>query len=137
MTRDPTTILDIGPKSAARRRRIIANAGTIVWNGPVGVFEYAPVRRHQDDGLGHRPLRGLLHRRRRRHPGGHRQVRHRSDVGYISTGGGGSPKFLEGKMPAIAALEGTLQTGRRRASPLGRPSGRLAIGFAPPPTGGR
>ena len=34
-------ILDIGPQSVAVLKRIVASAGTIVWNGPVGVFEFA------------------------------------------------------------------------------------------------
>lgn len=35
-------ILDIGPQTAAHYAELIANAGTVVWNGPVGVFEFEP-----------------------------------------------------------------------------------------------
>ena len=65
-------ILDIGPKSAAALAAILKQAGTIVWNGPVGVFEIPPVRQgHRVDRARHRGIEGILDRRRRRHHRGH------------------------------------------------------------------
>jgi hypothetical protein len=70
-------ILDIGPDSAAQFAALVAKAGTIVWNGPVGVFEFeAVLGRHAGARAGHRRFRRLLHRRRRGHTGRDRQVRH-------------------------------------------------------------
>ena len=75
-------ILDIGPQTAARLAAIIAEAGTIVWNGPVGVFEFDAVRgRHPAARRGDRGFAALLDRRRRRHARRDRQVRrHRPDL---------------------------------------------------------
>ena len=72
-------ILDIGPQiGGAALKTIIAKAGTIVWNGPVGVFEFDAFA-GGTEALAERDRRvqGVLHRRRRRHAGGDRQVRHR------------------------------------------------------------
>ena len=95
------------PEQRERVAGIVASAGTIVWNGPVGVFEF------DQFGEGTRALaraiaasRGVLDRRRRRHAGRDRQVRRRADISYISTGGGAFLEFLEGKtLPAVAVLE--------------------------------
>ena len=100
-------ILDIGPKSAARLGEIIANAGTIVWNGPVGVFELpqfaggtkmlASAIAHSEafsiagggDTLAAIDLFGIADK-----------------ISYISTGGGAFLEFVEGKvLPAVAMLE--------------------------------
>ena len=59
-------ILDVGPKTAAMLSQIIANAGTIVWNGPVGVFElpqFAGGTKMMASAIA--PLRSFLDRRRR------------------------------------------------------------------------
>ena len=68
-------ILDIGPDTADRFARMLSDAGTIVWNGPVGVFEF------DQFGEGTRTLAqaiarssGVLDRRRRRHAGGDREI---------------------------------------------------------------
>ncbi|MFO1316293.1 MAG: phosphoglycerate kinase [Burkholderiales bacterium] len=100
-------ILDVGPTSAAFAKIAIATAGTIVWNGPVGVFEFdafaegtkaiahAIAESHAfsiaggGDTLAAIAKFGIADR-----------------IGYISTGGGAFLEFLEGKtLPAVAALE--------------------------------
>ncbi|MCX8145761.1 MAG: phosphoglycerate kinase [Azovibrio sp.] len=100
-------ILDVGPKTAARLAEIIANAGTIVWNGPVGVFEYA-----QFAGGTKMLASAIAHSQAFSIAGGGdtlaaiAKFHIADDVGYISTGGGAFLEFLEGKtLPAIAALE--------------------------------
>jgi phosphoglycerate kinase len=100
-------ILDIGPRSAAHLAQIVANAGTIVWNGPVGVFEYA-----QFAGGTKMLASAIAHSQAFSIAGGGDTLAAiakfdiAGDVGYISTGGGAFLEFLEGKtLPAIAALE--------------------------------
>jgi phosphoglycerate kinase len=100
-------ILDIGPKSAAHLGQIVANAGTIVWNGPVGVFEYA-----QFAGGTKMLASSIAHSEAFSIAGGGDTLAAiakfdiADNVGYISTGGGAFLEFLEGKtLPAIAALE--------------------------------
>jgi phosphoglycerate kinase len=100
-------ILDIGPRSAAKLSEIIANAGTIVWNGPVGVFElpqFAGGTKMLASAIAHSEAFSIA--------GGGDTLAAiakfdiANDVGYISTGGGAFLEFLEGKtLPAIAALE--------------------------------
>ncbi len=100
-------ILDVGPKTAAKLSEIIANAGTIVWNGPVGVFElpqFAGGTKMMASAIAHSEAFSIagggdtLAAIAKFHIG--------EDVGYISTGGGAFLEFLEGKtLPAIAALE--------------------------------
>ena len=101
-------IFDIGPETAARFARMMHDAGTIVWNGPVGVFEF------DQFGEGTRILgeaiaafQRVFDRRGRRYARCRRQVQYRSeDISYISTGGGAFLEFLEGKtLPAVAMLE--------------------------------
>ena len=100
-------ILDIGPKSSAKLTEIIAHAGTIVWNGPVGVFEYpqfAGGTKMMASAIAHSDAFSIA-------GGGDTlaaiaKFSIAEDVGYISTGGGAFLEFLEGKtLPAIAALE--------------------------------
>ena len=100
-------ILDVGPKTAARLADIIAHAGTIVWNGPVGVFEY-----DQFAGGTKMLASAIAHSSAFCIAGGGDTLAAiakfdiAQDVGYISTGGGAFLEFLEGKtLPAIAALE--------------------------------
>jgi phosphoglycerate kinase len=100
-------ILDVGPDTAARLGEIVANAGTIVWNGPVGVFEFA-----QFAG-GTRTLAAAIANSRAFSIAGGGDTLAAiakfdiaDQVGYISTGGGAFLEFLEGKtLPAIAVLE--------------------------------
>jgi phosphoglycerate kinase len=100
-------ILDVGPKSAAQLAQIVANAGTIVWNGPVGVFEHA-----QFSGGTKMLASAIAHSEAFSIAGGGDTLAAiakfdiAGDIGYISTGGGAFLEFLEGKtLPAIAALE--------------------------------
>lgn len=100
-------ILDIGPRSAVRLAEIVTNAGTIVWNGPVGVFEY-----DQFAGGTKMLASAIAHSEAFTIAGGGDTLAAIAkfsigrDVGYISTGGGAFLEFLEGKtLPAIAALE--------------------------------
>jgi len=100
-------ILDVGPKSSVRLTEIIAHAGTIVWNGPIGVFEH-----NQFAGGTKMMASAIAHSEAFTIAGGGDtlaaiakfDIAH--NVGYISTGGGAFLEFLEGKtLPAIAALE--------------------------------
>ncbi|MCB1894698.1 MAG: phosphoglycerate kinase [Zoogloeaceae bacterium] len=100
-------ILDVGPKSSVRLAEIIAHAGTIVWNGPIGVFEYP-----QFAGGTKMMASAIAHSEAFSIAGGGdtlaaiAKFNIADDVGYISTGGGAFLEFLEGKaLPAIAALE--------------------------------
>ena len=100
-------ILDFGPKSSAKLAEIIAHAGTIVWNGPVGVFEHA-----QFAGGTKMMASAIAHSEAFSIAGGGdtlaaiAKFHIADDVGYISTGGGAFLEFLEGKtLPAIAALQ--------------------------------
>jgi phosphoglycerate kinase len=100
-------ILDIGPKTAARYAELIASAGTVVWNGPVGVFEFDAF------GKGTEAMaRAIAASKAFSIAGGGDTLAAidkygiASDVGYISTGGGAFLEFLEGKvLPAVEALE--------------------------------
>jgi phosphoglycerate kinase len=100
-------ILDIGPKTAVKLCEIIANAGTIVWNGPVGVFEMP-----QFAGGTKMLAAAIAHSEGFSIAGGGDTLAAiakfdiHDQVGYISTGGGAFLEFLEGKtLPAIAVLE--------------------------------
>jgi phosphoglycerate kinase len=99
-------ILDIGPQTAAHYAEIVKNAGTVVWNGPVGVFEFDAF------GKGTEALaRAIASSNAFSIAGGGDTLAAvdkygiAGDVGYISTGGGAFLEFLEGKtLPAVAAL---------------------------------
>jgi phosphoglycerate kinase len=100
-------ILDVGPHTAVKLCEIIANAGTIVWNGPVGVFEFA-----QFAGGTKMLAAAIAHSEAFSIAGGGDTLAAiakfdiGNDVGYISTGGGAFLEFLEGKtLPAIEVLE--------------------------------
>lgn len=100
-------ILDIGPKAAAELAEILKNAGTIVWNGPVGVFEFA-----QFAGGTEVVSRAVADSNGFSIAGGGDTLAAiakfgiTDQIGYISTGGGAFLEFLEGKeLPAVAALE--------------------------------
>ena len=100
-------ILDIGPDTAARYAALIARAGTVVWNGPVGVFEFEAFS-HGTETL----ARAIAASPAFSIAGGGDTLAAvdkygiADKVGYISTGGGAFLEFLEGKtLPAVAALD--------------------------------
>jgi phosphoglycerate kinase len=100
-------ILDIGPQTAARYAAMIAKAGTVVWNGPVGVFEFEAFG-HGTDVLAH----AIAESKAFSIAGGGDTLAAvdkygiADKVSYISTGGGAFLEFLEGKtLPAVAMLE--------------------------------
>jgi phosphoglycerate kinase len=104
---DDDLILDIGPRTVAALVQVIARAGTVVWNGPVGVFEFDPFSagtRAIADAIASSPAFSIA--------GGGDTVAAITKFGvadrvsYISTGGGAFLEFLEGKtLPAVAVLE--------------------------------
>lgn len=100
-------ILDVGPASAERLARILDGAGTVIWNGPVGAFEYAPFAagtRRLAQAVAASPAFSLA-------GGGDTLAAIEAfgaadGVSRVSTGGGAFLEFLEGrKLPAVAALE--------------------------------
>ena len=100
-------ILDIGPQSVAALKLIVARAGTIVWNGPVGVFEFdafANGTRALADAIIGSSAFSIA-------GGGDtvaaiNQLGIADRIGYISTAGGAFLEFVEGKkLPAVAILE--------------------------------
>lgn len=100
-------ILDIGPKTAAKYAEMAEQAGTVIWNGPVGVFEF------DQFGEGTRTLaHGIANGRGFSMAGGGDTLaavdkyQITDKLSYISTGGGAFLEFLEGKkLPAVAVLE--------------------------------
>ncbi len=104
---DDDMIFDIGPKSAAELVEIIKNAGTVVWNGPVGVFEF------DQFGEGTKAISmAIAETNAFTLAGGGDTIAaiQKYDiydrVSYISTAGGAFLEFLEGKtLPAVAMLE--------------------------------
>ena len=104
---DNDMILDIGPETAERFAAMMLAAGTVLWNGPVGVFEF------DQFGEGTRILgQAIAASSAYSIAGGGDTLAAvdkyniASDVSYISTGGGAFLEFLEGKdLPAISVLE--------------------------------
>jgi len=104
---DDDMILDIGPQTAARFAQIMQSAATIVWNGPVGVFEF------DQFGEGTKSLAQAIASSSAFSIAGGGDTLAAVDkygvsdqVSYISTGGGAFLEFLEGKqLPAVAMLE--------------------------------
>jgi phosphoglycerate kinase len=100
-------ILDIGPDSAEQFGRVLASAGTILWNGPVGVFEF------EQFGEGTRTLANAIARSKAFSLAGGgdtlaaiEKYKIEESISYISTGGGAFLEFVEGKkLPAVAVLE--------------------------------
>ena len=100
-------ILDIGPQSVQALRSLVARAGTIVWNGPVGVFEFesfAAGTKAIAEAIAASPAFSIA--------GGGDTIAAINKfgvadrIGYISTAGGAFLEFLEGKtLPAVAILE--------------------------------
>lgn len=104
---DDDMIFDIGPNSAAELAEIIKNAGTVVWNGPVGVFEF------DQFGEGTKAIAMAIAESSAFSIAGGGDTLAAIDkyditdkVSYISTGGGAFLEFLEGKeLPAVTMLE--------------------------------
>jgi phosphoglycerate kinase len=100
-------ILDIGPDSAEAMAALVASAGTILWNGPVGVFEFAQF------GEGTRTLATAIARSKAFSLAGGgdtlaaiEKYGIEDSISYISTGGGAFLEFVEGKkLPAVEILE--------------------------------
>lgn len=100
-------ILDIGPRTAAQYAQLIGKAGTVVWNGPVGVFEFEAFSKGTEAlarAIASSPAFSIA--------GGGDTLAAvdkfdiAQQVSYISTGGGAFLEFLEGKtLPAVAALD--------------------------------
>jgi phosphoglycerate kinase len=103
---DDDMILDIGPKTAAMLAQQLASAGTIVWNGPVGVFEF------DQFGNGTKTLATAIADSKAFSIAGGGDTLAAiakygitDKIGYISTGGGAFLEFLEGKtLPAVEIL---------------------------------
>ena len=104
---DDDMIFDIGPKTAATLAEILKTAGTIVWNGPVGVFEF------NQFGEGTKEIAMAIAESEAFSIAGGgdtlaavTKYKICDDVSYISTGGGAFLEFLEGKkLPAVEILE--------------------------------
>lgn len=100
-------ILDIGPDTAERLARLIGEAGTVLWNGPVGVFEF------DQFGEGTRAIASAIASSKAFSLAGGgdtlaaiEKYGVEDGISYISTGGGAFLEFVEGKkLPAVAALE--------------------------------
>jgi phosphoglycerate kinase len=104
---DDEMILDIGPDTARAYAELVADAGTVVWNGPLGVFEieqFAAGTRSLAESVAASAAFSIV-------GGGDtlaaiEQFGVADRISYISTGGGAFLEFLEGKeLPAVAVLE--------------------------------
>ncbi|MGH8250313.1 MAG: phosphoglycerate kinase [Steroidobacteraceae bacterium] len=104
---DGEMILDVGPDSTEVIAALVAGAGTVIWNGPLGVFE------HDQFGAGTRALAEAIARSKAFSLAGGgdtlaaiEKYGVEGDISYISTGGGAFLEFVEGRtLPAVAALE--------------------------------
>jgi phosphoglycerate kinase len=100
-------ILDIGPDTADRFSELLQSAGTVIWNGPVGVFEF------EQFGEGTRAIAHAIARSKAFSLAGGgdtlaaiEKYNIEDGISYISTGGGAFLEFVEGKtLPAVAVLE--------------------------------
>ena len=100
-------ILDIGPDTAERFARAVGDAGTVLWNGPVGVFEF------DQFGEGTKSLANAIARSKAFSLAGGgdtlaaiEKYNVEDGISYISTGGGAFLEFVEGKpLPAVVMLE--------------------------------
>ena len=106
---DSWMMLDVGPRTVDAFAAVIASAGTVVWNGPLGVYEMEPFRRGTEavaEAVAGSKAVSIV--------GGGDLVAALANLGldqaitHISTGGGATLEFLEGKqLPGIKALEET------------------------------
>ncbi len=112
---DDDMILDIGPETARRYAASIGAAGTVVWNGPVGVFEFEAF------GAGTRSIAEAIASSSAFSIAGGgdtlaavEKYAVEEGIDYISTGGGAFLEFLEGReLPAVTALEARGDNGSR------------------------
>ena len=105
--RDQDMILDVGPKTASQMSALLASAKTVIWNGPVGVFEndaFAGGTRALTEAIAASSAFSLA--------GGGDTLAAidkygvADQISYISTDGGAFLEFVEGKvLPAVAMLE--------------------------------
>ena len=109
-------IMDIGPESLNNIKKIIANAGTILWNGPLGVFEFKNFSKGTQE-----LAEAIANSEAFSIAGGGDTLAEISSfsvadkISYISTGGGAFLEFIEGKtLPAIAMLEQRTSTEAER-----------------------
>jgi phosphoglycerate kinase len=102
--------LDIGPETARKYAEIIRSAGTVVWNGPMGVFELPPFdagTKAVADAVAEATIKGGI----TIIGGGDsaaavEQMGYAEKVSHVSTGGGASLEMLEGKaFETVAALD--------------------------------
>ena len=114
---DDDLILDVGPETAGTYAGILQEAATIIWNGPVGVFEFAPFShgtRALAEAIAGSPAFSVA-------GGGDTlaaiaRFQVADKISYISTGGGAFLEFLEGKtLPAVQVLEEAAQAWRAAA----------------------
>ncbi len=104
---DDEMILDIGPDTAEQLSEVLKSAGTIIWNGPVGVFEF------DQFGEGTQAIAHAIARSKAFSLAGGgdtlaaiEKYGVEDGISYISTGGGAFLEFVEGKtLPAVAVLE--------------------------------
>ena len=104
---DDDMILDVGPETAGEFAQLLKNAKTILWNGPVGVFEF------DQFGNGTKALAEAIAESNAFSLAGGGDTVAAVDkygvadkISYISTGGGAFLEFVEGKtLPAVAVLE--------------------------------
>jgi phosphoglycerate kinase len=105
--RDDEMILDIGPDTAERLSRLLQSAGTIIWNGPVGVFEF------DQFGEGTKAIANAIASSKAFSLAGGgdtlaaiEKYGVEDGISYISTGGGAFLEFVEGQtLPAVAILQ--------------------------------
>jgi phosphoglycerate kinase len=105
--RDDEMILDIGPDTSVRLDRLLQAAGTIIWNGPVGVFEF------DQFGEGTKSIANAIARSKAFSLAGGgdtlaaiEKYGVEDGISYISTGGGAFLEFVEGRvLPAVAMLQ--------------------------------
>ncbi len=108
-------ILDVGPDTAERFARAVGDAGTVLWNGPVGVFEF------DQFGEGTKTLANAIARSKAFSLAGGgdtlaaiEKYQVEDGMSYISTGGGAFLEFVEGKaLPAVVILEARAAQARR------------------------
>ena len=108
-------ILDIGPDTAERFARIIGDAGTVLWNGPIGVFEF------DQFGEGTKTLANAIAGSKAFSLAGGgdtlaaiEKYQVEEGISYISTGGGAFLEFVEGKpLPAVVMLEARAAEARK------------------------